>query len=115
MPEYRRPSLLGANLLQLSEYLLAQGIQSSCRAESDAVYITIAGTSVELTSALVGFVNDPAWKAPLPGTLPAHVQHLADFLAATPVQLAALTQAQRDHATQDIIRVLKTLIDTRLG
>jgi hypothetical protein len=112
----RRPSLVNANMTQLSEHLLAQDISTSMRQEiGDALYITHDVVPAALDIALASFVNDPEWRPPLPGDLPAHAQHLVTYLAATPAQIAALTQAQKDHVLQDCVRALRWYLDERLG
>jgi hypothetical protein len=116
MPEYRRPSLVNANTIELSEHLRTKGIECSTRLEKgDALYITIAGTSAELTSALSDFPNTGVWRQALPAGILTHAQHLIDYAALTPAQLVSLPQASKDHVEQDIIRALKFLLDDRLG
>ncbi len=115
MPAYRRPSLLTADMVEVSEHLLSKGIHSSIGKDETAMIIVMSGTSAELTTALADFPNLGFYRTPLPTALQTHTQHLVDFLAATPAQLAALTQAQRDHALQDVVRALKLIVDDRLG
>jgi hypothetical protein len=111
----RRPSLHGANFVQLSEFLLARGIAVAIHQDAAAAYITHDVDPTALNAALAAFVNDGAWRPPLPGDLPGHAAHLVSYLNATPAQIAALTQAQKDHVLQDVVRALRWFLDDRLG
>jgi len=115
VPEYARPTLLTADQTEVAQWLLSKAMMCSIRKDATAMIITIAGTSADLDAALTGFPNLGFYRAALPGTLSVHIQHLASYLAATPAQIAGLTQAQKDHVLQDCVLALKLAVDDRLG
>lgn len=120
MPEYRRPALVNADPREVTAHLLSKGLvePSTRMVPDDALYITIAGTDQQLTTALADYTPvavQGSYRQPLPGDLPQHVQHLTAYLGATAPQIAAMTQAQKDHVLQDCVRALARLIDDRLG
>jgi hypothetical protein len=120
MPEYRRPGLVTADPVEVSEFLLgAFGPGHSIRTvPGDAMFINITQTAAALDAALATYTPVAPigkYRSPLPGTLATHVAHLQAYLAATPAQIAALTQAQKDHVLQDCVLALKLLIDDRLA
>jgi hypothetical protein len=64
MPTYSRPSLLDADLIEVSQHLLSKGITSSCGKDATAMLIVMDGTSGQLDTAMADFPNVGSWTPP---------------------------------------------------
>lgn len=121
MPEHRRPSLLNAHQVEVSEHLLSKGIESSIRKDATAMLITIEGTSDDLNAAMADFANIGSYRSPLPTAIQTHTQHLIDFRSAVRAGTfgAGMTATQRrdqtEHVLADVIDAIRLMIDDRLG
>jgi hypothetical protein len=117
----------GVDPAEVSDYLRgvfpASAIASYMR--GDVLHVEVTERSAEeIDAALQAFtpttsggdVSDPGsltWRQ-LPAELRTHAPHLRQFYTATAAQRAALTQEQRDHVLEDVIRVLIVLVDRKI-
>lgn len=91
----------------VAERLLSQGIVSAVFLEGDDLIIESDADSAAIDAALSGWQAPAASENPaLPDGVRIHLQHLRDYLAASPTQI---TNAQTVHVVQDLIRAVHYL------